>query len=155
VLDTFILFVLSDARLPTLGMDLHMYKQRNYMYLWGLNKKNEQPKLYSYKIKHSRDTTRSFAWRVAQDWKKYLKQTVQWTMMIPFVLDFNTNHSAKEHSHRLSELAGQQLDSVYLKELYDTKRFPSSSTTNRLSTSSSPPPPMSALEAITSNTCFV
>jgi len=147
---TLLFFLCCQTRVYRhVGMDLHMYKQRNYKYLWGLNK-NEPPKLYSYKIKHSQGTTRSFAWRVAQDWKKHLKQAVQRIMMIPFVLEFNTNHTAKEHLHRLTELAGQ-LDGVYLQELYDTKRFPSSST----KAPSSPPPSMSAMEAIASNTCFV
>lgn len=125
------------------GMDLHLYKhQPQWWWSWWRgggcgswttqkgndhknhnNKESSGPK-YSYKIKHPRGTPDSFAWRVAHDWKKHFKQALQRLLMLPFVVDFNTNHKAQEHLKRLSGLA-EELEHVYLKDLYDTMRFPS------------------------------
>ena len=157
------------------GMDLHMYKHNTGYFgssfccnggCWKKSNNNHQkfnpqppnstkkkPKTaYSYKVKHSRGTSHNFAWRVAQDWKKHLKQAVQRVLMIPFVVDFNTNHSAQEHLLRLSALSGE-LEGFYLKDLYDNQRVPASSlspTSNKL-----PPMTISPMEAITSGGCFV
>lgn len=117
------------------GMDLHIYKQQQrwwrrffccdcwskcYSYCccccWRRNDDDNRPQ-YTYKVKHSKGTPDNYAWRVALDWKKHYKQAVQRCMMIPFVFDFNTNHSVQEHLERLTGLE-HELDGVYLEDLY-------------------------------------
>ena len=115
------------------GMDLHMYKHTQWSWpccccgggvgvgdAKSKSTRDQKPKLYSYKIKHSRGTPHSFAWRVASDWKKHWKQGIQRLLMIPFVMNFNTNHSLQEHLCRLSGLA-EELEGVYLQDLYAQK----------------------------------
>lgn len=97
------------------GMDLHMYRSRRTFF--------SRDEIYSYKIKHPRGTSNNFVWRVAQDWKKHFKQTVQRLLAVPFAVHFKTNHSAVEHLWRLTHLA-PELEGVHLKDLYDTQRFP-------------------------------
>ena len=161
------------------GMDLHMYKHNTTKYFgsfccnggWWKKPNNNDTRsrqkssrqqannnnaktAYSYKIKHSRGTSHNFAWRVAQDWKKHLKQAVQRVLMIPFVVDFNTNHSAQEHLLRLSALS-EELEGVYLKDLYDNQRVPVSSPSASPPSNKSPPMTMSPMETITSSGCYV
>jgi len=84
--------------------------------------KNSSNARYWYKIKHSRGTSEVFVRRVVQDYKKHWKQIVQRIFSVPFVLDFDTNHSAREHLRRVKGLK-KELKSLTLKELYE-KRFP-------------------------------
>lgn len=97
------------------GMDLHMYRRRRSCF--------SRDEICTYKIKHPRGTPDSFVWRVAHDWKKHFKQTVQRLLAVPFVVNLNTNHSVQEHLWRLTQLSSD-LEGLYLKDLYDTQRFP-------------------------------
>lgn len=99
------------------GMDLHLYSP-------------EKPR--NYKIKHSQGSSNYYVWRVFQDWKTHMKQTLQRLMVIPFLCffcdccgwkeNFNVNHGIQEHMIRLKSLK-PELQGAYLNELYQKNRF--------------------------------
>lgn len=90
------------------GMDLHLYQNGKF------------------KVKHAKGSSDNYFLRLAQDWKKHWKQTIQRLMTVPFACccdrcyckeDFNTNHGCKEHLNRLKALSSE-LNGVYLNDLY-------------------------------------
>ena len=94
------------------GMDLHLYGR-------------------SFKIKHARGSFSNYCWRVMHDWKQHLKRMVQRIMTVPFACccdlccfkqDFNRNHGIQEHLKRLHAVSNE-LNHLYLNELYEEKRF--------------------------------
>lgn len=93
------------------GMDLHMYKRARY------------------KMKHKRGSASNFLVRLAQDWKRLWKQTLQRLLSVPFVCccnccyckeDFQTNHGCQEHLYRLQSIS-EQLSGMYLNDLYSQR----------------------------------
>jgi hypothetical protein len=103
------------------GMDLHMYRGRK-AWIWC----GENSDKFWYKIKNGNGTSEFYAWRVAQDFKKHMKQLAQRILSLPFVLDFDRNHRAVEHLERLTGLE-HELKSITLKELYTESRSPPTS----------------------------
>jgi hypothetical protein len=98
-----------------------MYRGRK-AWIWC----GENSDKFWYKIKNGNGTSEFYAWRVAQDFKKHMKQLVQRILSLPFVLDFDRNHRAVEHLERLTGLENE-LKSITLKELYTESRSPPTS----------------------------
>jgi hypothetical protein len=118
------------------GMNLHMYRGHTSWLYWGplkrLRKCNHCHNLepdsdlqYWYKVKHSNGTSENFLLRVCIDFKTHVKQILQRILSFPFLTDFNTNHSAKEHLRRIKGLEAE-LKKIQMKDIYSLRTPPSS-----------------------------
>ncbi|KAL3919860.1 MAG: hypothetical protein SGILL_003541 [Bacillariaceae sp.] len=110
------------------GMNLHMYRGRTRWLSWGpfkrLRSKCTEMDMdvdgdlrFWYKVKHSTGTSDNFLLRICFDFKTHVKQIFQRLLAIPFLTNFNTNHSAREHLRRLKGLE-KDLRQIQMKDIY-------------------------------------